>query len=89
LSERKTIMLLIAQWGVSIFGCAAFLLILSEQRRHQIAGTICGLASNPFWWLMMVATEQWITIPVHAAYTYGWWSKAWQLWRTSPGPADS
>jgi hypothetical protein len=82
-------MLLIAQWGVSIFGCAAFLLILSEQRRHQVAGTICGLASNPFWWIMLIGTGQWGALPVHVCYTGGWIWKAWQLWRTSPSPVDS
>jgi hypothetical protein len=82
-------MLTVAQWGISVFGVVAFLLIIREERRCQIAGTIFGIISNPFWWLMMVATEQWITIPVHAAYTYGWCSKAWQLWKSTPRPAES
>lgn len=73
-------MLTIAQIGISVFGAAAFLLVTRETRRAQVAGVVCGLISNPFWWLMMVATEQWITIPVHCLYTYGWVSKAWRLW---------
>lgn len=72
-------MLTIAQIGISIFGCAAFLLVTRESRRAQVLGVVFGLCSNPFWWMMVVATEQWITIPLHAAYTYGWLSKAWRL----------
>ena len=75
-------MLLYAQLGISIFGCTAFLLVTREDRRLQVAGVVFGLISNPFWWLMVVATEQWITVPVHLAYTYGWFSKAWRLWRS-------
>ena len=75
-------MLLIAQIGIAAFGCAAFLLVTQDSRRAQIVGTVCGLASNPFWWLMVIITEQWLTIPVHLAYTYGWISKAYRLWIT-------
>lgn len=73
-------MLTIAQLGISVFGVAAFLLVTRESRRLQIYGTIFGLISNPFWWLMVITTEQWLTIPVHAAYTYGWISKAIRLY---------
>lgn len=72
----------IAQLGISIFGLAAFLLVTQESRRAQMWGTIFGLLSNPFWWLMVVTTEQWLTVPVHLGYTWAWWSKAWRLWRS-------
>ena len=62
-------MLFVAQIGMSVFGCTAFLLVTRESRRLQVYGTICGLIANPFWWMMVVATEQWITIPLHLAYT--------------------
>jgi hypothetical protein len=58
------------------------MLVTSEQRNRQVAGTVFGIISNPFWWMMMVATEQWLTIPVHAVYTYGWVRLAYRLWRT-------
>ena len=73
-------LLTIAQIGISVFGAAAFLLVTRETRNAQIAGVVCGLVSNPFWWLMVVATEQWVTVPVHCFYTYGWVSKACRLW---------
>jgi hypothetical protein len=72
-------MLTIAQIGISVFGVAAFLLVTRDDRKYQVLGTLFGLAANPFWWLMVIATEQWITIPVHVAYTWGWWSKALRL----------
>jgi hypothetical protein len=50
-------MLTLSQWAISVFGVASFLLILREERRHQIAGTICGLLSNPFWWIVLISTE--------------------------------
>lgn len=74
-------MLLFAQIGISVFGVAAFLLVTRDARRLQVAGVVCGLLANPFWWAMVVATEQWITIPLHAAYTYGWISKAFRLYQ--------
>ena len=74
--------LTIAQIGMSVFGCLGFLLVTREERRAQVAGVVCGLLSNPFWWIMVVATEQWITVPLHLAYTYGWYSKAFRLWKT-------
>lgn len=70
----------ISQIGIGIFGSAAFLLVTREEAGAQKAGVILGLVSNPFWWLMVVATSQWITIPVHALYTYGWLRKAYVLW---------
>lgn len=73
-------MILVAQIGISIFGAAAFLLVTQESRKLQVWGVICGLVSNPFWWLMVIETKQWITIPVHCLYTFGWWSKAFRLW---------
>ena len=72
--------LTIAQIGISAFGCLGFLLVTQEERKYQAAGVVCGLLSNPFWWIMVIATEQWITVPLHLAYTYGWLSKAWRLY---------
>ena len=79
-------LLLVAQLGISIFGCAAFVFVTQESRRNQLIGTVLGLVSNPFWWMMVIATEQWYTIPVHLTYTYGWTSKAWRLWKTRSKP---
>jgi hypothetical protein len=73
-------MLLIAQLGIALFGAAAFLFVTHESKHWQKIGTILGLISNPFWWLMVFATGQWYTIPVHLLYTYGWMSKAFRLW---------
>lgn len=81
--EVKMTMLNIAQLGISVFGLAAFLLVTRESRRCQILGTVFGLLSNPFWWLMVFATEQWLTVPLHAGYTYGWLSKAIRLYRAA------
>lgn len=75
-------LLLISQIGISIFGCLAFILVTQEGRKAQIYGTIFGLISNPFWWIMLILTEQWFTIPVHLVYTYGWTSKAYRLYKT-------
>ena len=74
-------MLFYAQLGISVFGVLAFLLVTREERRYQILGTVFGLISNPFWWMMVIATEQWLTVPVHLAYTYGWVSKAYRLYQ--------
>lgn len=71
--------LLIAQLGKSCFGCPAFLLVLSEKKKHQRLGTILGLCSNPFWWTMVIATEQWVAVPIHLMYTFGWLRKAYML----------
>ena len=73
-------MLFWAQMGMSVFGCAAFLLVLREEDKYQKLGVIFGLISNPFWWMMVIATEQWLTVPLHIAYTYGWYAKAYRLW---------
>lgn len=84
-------MLQIAQLGISLFGCVAFLLVLREEPRAQRWGVVFGLISNPFWWLMVVATAQWITIPLHCLYTYGWLRKAWKLriWQWSSGDRNA
>lgn len=81
----------IAQLGISVFGFLAFWLVTQDSRRAQIWGTVFGLLANPFWWLMVVVTEQWLTVPVHAAYTWAWYAKAWRLWkgRSSDGEGDS
>ena len=73
-------LLTIAQIGIALFGCAAFLLVTRETEKSQKIGTTLGLISNPFWWMMVIATSQWITIPIHALYTYGWLRKAYVLW---------
>lgn len=76
--------LTIAQIGVSVFGSVAFLLVLSEQKRRQKIGVIFGLISNPFWWWSVIATEQWMTVPVHMLYTFGWYHKAYNLFLRKP-----
>lgn len=70
----------IAQLGISCFGSAAFVLVTREEPRAQKAGIVLGLMSNPFWWTMVITTGQWLTIPVHLLYTYGWLRKAYVLW---------
>lgn len=78
-------LLTVAQIGISLFGCVAFLLVTREERRLQKWGVAFGLLSNPFWWLMVITTAQWISIPMHVLYTYGWLRKAWTLWRPPSG----
>lgn len=70
----------ISQIGISFFGSAAFIAVTREEARWQKVGVTLGLLSNPFWWMMVIATSQWITLPVHALYTYGWLRKAYVLW---------
>lgn len=74
----------IAQLGISLFGSVAFLLVTRETERCQKLGVVFGFLSNPFWWIMVVATRQWVTIPVHLLYTYGWIRKAYVLWFKAP-----
>ena len=71
----------IYQIGISLFGVAGFLFVLRDDRKWQIAGVVCGLCANPFWWTMWYIEEQWIMTPVHALYTYGWYNKGWRLWK--------
>jgi uncharacterized membrane protein YGL010W len=71
--------LIIAQFGISIFGCVAFLLVTREEIKYQKLGVVFGLLSNPFWWIMVYTTAQWITIPTHLLYTYGWLRKLYIL----------
>jgi len=70
----------IAQTGIAIFGSLSFLFILSDDKWNQKIGTVLGLVACPFWWAMAIATEQWITLPVHTLYTCGWLYKSYQLW---------
>ena len=70
----------VAQIGISIFGSVAFLLVTRETTKAQKWGVVFGLCSNPFWWIMVFATHQYVTIPVHLLYTYGWLRKAYVLW---------
>ena len=76
-------LLSIAQVGISVFGSVAFLLVTQETEKRQKLGVVFGLLSNPFWWIMVFSTHQYITIPVHLLYTYGWLRKAWVLWGKS------
>ena len=70
----------IYQIGISLFGATAFLLVTREEIKFQKLGVFFGLLSNPFWWIMVFSTEQYITIPVHLLYTYAWIRKAYVLW---------
>jgi hypothetical protein len=70
----------IAQIGITLFGVTAFLLVTRETEKQQKLGVIFGFCSNPFWWLMVFVTGQYISIPVHLLYTYGWIRKARVLW---------
>ena len=63
---------IISQIGIGMFASVAFILITSESKLKQKWGTIIGLISVPFWWAMAIQTEQWITFPAHALFTYGW-----------------
>jgi len=79
--------LTIAQLGIGIFGALSFLFIIRNDEGSQKIGTILGIISNPFWWTMAIVTEQWITIPVHILFTYGYIHKTYVLWwRKKPMP---
>lgn len=69
----------ISQIGISLFGSAAFLAVTREETRWQKVGVVLGLLSNPFWWMMVFATSQWLALPVHVLYTYGWLRKGYVL----------
>jgi hypothetical protein len=77
--------LTIAQLGITIFGLTGFLMVTRETYKAQVLGVICGLLANPFWWMMVITTEQYISIPVHLCYTYGWIRKAVALYKNRPG----
>jgi hypothetical protein len=70
---------LIAQLGIGIFGPAAFICSMSEQRKWKIIGVVLGWVSQPFWYMMLVLTEYWYTTPVHVAYTIGWVLRTYNL----------
>lgn len=70
----------ISNAGISIFGVAAFLLVLQDSTKLKKLGTILGIISNPFWWAMIIITDQWLTIPVHLCYTGGWIFNVYKLW---------
>ena len=69
----------ISQIGITIFAPASFLLVTREEEQLQKVGAVLGCIGIPFWFMMVFYTEQWITIPVHILYTYGWIRKCYVL----------
>ena len=73
-------MFIFLQLGISVFGALSFILVTQEGRRAQELGVIYGLIAIPFWYGAAIYTEQWLTVPMHMLYTYGWVSKAVRLY---------
>ncbi len=72
--------LVLSNLGISLFGCPAFILVIRDSLKLQKLGVFLGLCSNPFWWWMIIITDQWFTLPIHLMYTLGWFDKAYRLW---------
>ena len=71
---------LVSQLVISAFGAAAIFLSVRKQDRWRRWGVLCGLASQPAWYMQMVLHRQWGMFPVFTLYTLSWLSGIWTLW---------
>lgn len=73
-----------AQVMISVFSSVGFVLVVRESRRLQTIGAVCGCIGVPFWWVTIIHTEMWYTLPIHTLYTWAWGDKLWRLLKTKP-----
>jgi len=58
----------ISQIGISIFGVLAIILV----SRKNKWGFVCGLASQPFWYITAYLNHQWGIMFLNVIYTGSW-----------------
>lgn len=58
----------IAEVGITVFGLAAIILVSVKSRW----GFVCGLASQPFWFVMLYTDEKWLVLGLSCVYTVSW-----------------
>lgn len=59
---------IIAQIGVSVFGVMAILLVSKKNKW----GFVCGLLSQPFWFITTFHHRQWGVFFLTVVYTFSW-----------------
>lgn len=78
----------LAQIGITLFGGTAIYLVGRRTRAMRRWGFVCGLISQPCWYLTMAANEQWLMLPVFAFYTYSWISGFINHWLRAPAEGE-
>lgn len=67
----------IAQAGIAVFGPVAIFLANSKTSRWRFWGGICGLCSQPFWFLTTWQNQQWAIFVLSVFYTISWGRGVW------------
>lgn len=71
---------ILSQLTITIFGASAIWLVGRRTQRVRRWGFVCGLISQPAWYLTMAHNGQWLLLPVFAFYTYSWLDGFWNNW---------
>jgi nicotinamide riboside transporter PnuC len=64
-----------AQIGISVLGVAAIILVARKNKW----GFVCGLLTQPFWYITSWTHQQWGIFIISFAYTVSW-SYGFYLW---------
>lgn len=70
----------LSQILITLFGGAALWLMNGRSERSRRAGVVCGLCSQPWWYVQLVTHGQWLMLPVFLLYTASWLRGLWNFW---------
>jgi len=68
------------QFGITLFGGTAIFLVGRKTRRVRRWGFVCGLLSQPCWYVQLALHSQWGMMPVYLFYTFSWIAGFWTHW---------
>ena len=60
------------QIGITILGGTAVYLLNSSDAKRRRLGSICGLCSQPLWFITTISHEQWGLVALCSWYTYAY-----------------
>lgn len=69
-----------SQGIIFVLGVTAIILV----SRKNKWGFICGLLSQPFWFITTISNHQWPLVAMSVVYTVSWIYGVWQWFRPKP-----
>jgi len=71
---------LVSQIGIMIFGLSAVWLVTYKKENTRRWGYLCGLLSQPFWFITVIYHRQWVILISCMVYTLLWAKGFYNHW---------
>lgn len=69
----------LSQLIIGVFGSISFALAFCDSIKRQKIGVVMAVLIIPFWYITIIVTQQWFTLPLHISQSCVWLYKFYKL----------